>query len=143
VSINDIQFGFRAGRGTTDVILNVMQIQKRFGRKVKGLVDGLYWPWKSVWQGIKGGSMVGFEAFRCWGMAGNGYQRYEGVTVAVKMNDEDVGLPLELFYTDDLHLLAKTEEDLMVKIKRWKEGMEGNGVERARLEYGYDGGYML
>jgi len=34
-----------------------------------------------------------------------------------------VGLPWELFYADDLCLIAETEEELMVKIKRWKEGM--------------------
>ena len=39
-----------------------------------------------------------------------------------------VGLPWELFYADDLCLLAETEEDLVVKIKRWKEGMELKGL---------------
>ena len=33
-----------------------------------------------------------------------------------------------MFYTDDLCLLAETEEDLVVKIKRWKEGMELKGL---------------
>ena len=32
-----------------------------------------------------------------------------------------VGLPWELFYADDLCLIAETEEELMVKIKCWKE----------------------
>ena len=35
-----------------------------------------------------------------------------------------VGLPWELFYADDLCFIAEREEELMVKIKRWKEGME-------------------
>lgn len=39
-----------------------------------------------------------------------------------------VGLPWELFYADDLCLLAETEEDLMEKVKRWKEGMELKGL---------------
>jgi hypothetical protein len=39
-----------------------------------------------------------------------------------------VGLPWELFYADDFCLLAATKEDLMVKIKRWKEGMESKGL---------------
>ena len=37
-------------------------------------------------------------------------------------------MPCELFYADDLCLLAETEEDLMVKIKRWKDGMELKGI---------------
>ena len=37
-------------------------------------------------------------------------------------------MPWELFYADDLCLLAETEEDLMVKIKRWKDGMELKGI---------------
>ena len=45
-----------------------------------------------------------------------------------------VGLPWELFYADDLCLLAETEEDLVVKIKHWKEGMELKGLRvRRRL----------
>jgi hypothetical protein len=32
-----------------------------------------------------------------------------------------VGLPWELVYAYGLYLLSKTEEDLEVKIKRWKE----------------------
>ena len=44
-----------------------------------------------------------------------------------------VGLPWELFYADDLCLLAETEEDLVVKIKRWKEGME---LKRLRVKMG-------
>ena len=39
-----------------------------------------------------------------------------------------VGLPWELFCADDLCLLAETEEDLVVKIKRWKEGVELKGL---------------
>ena len=38
-----------------------------------------------------------------------------------------VGLPWELFYADDLCLLAETKEDFVVKIKRSKEGMESKG----------------
>src|SRR5271163_2987261 len=37
------------------------------------------------------------------------------------------GLPWELFYADDLALLAESKE-LLVKIKRWKEGMERKGL---------------
>ena len=37
VSINDMQFGFRTGRGTTDAIFIVRQIQERFLEKKRDL----------------------------------------------------------------------------------------------------------
>ena len=37
VSINDTQFGFRSGRGTTDAIFIVRQIQERFLEKKREL----------------------------------------------------------------------------------------------------------
>ena len=38
-----------------------------------------------------------------------------------------VGLPWELLYADDLALIAETEEELVEKIERWKDGMEKKG----------------
>ena len=38
------------------------------------------------------------------------------------------GLPLELLYADDLVLMAETEEDLVEKLKKWKNGMEEKGL---------------
>ena len=38
------------------------------------------------------------------------------------------GLPMELFYADDLVLMAETLELLKVKILKWKVGMEGKGL---------------
>ena len=37
MSINDMQFGFRPGRGTTDAIFIVRQIQERFLEKKRDL----------------------------------------------------------------------------------------------------------
>jgi len=39
-----------------------------------------------------------------------------------------VGLPWELFYADDLCLIAESEGELKVKIKRWKDRMESKGL---------------
>ena len=39
------------------------------------------------------------------------------------------GLPWELFYADDLVLLAEYREILMEKIKIWKEGLESKGLK--------------
>ena len=38
------------------------------------------------------------------------------------------GLPWELLYADDLALLAESTGELLVKIERWKEGMERKGL---------------
>ena len=38
------------------------------------------------------------------------------------------GLPWELFYADDLVLLAESREKLMEKISIWKEGLESKGL---------------
>ena len=38
------------------------------------------------------------------------------------------GLPWELLYADDLALLAESKAELLVKIERWKEGMESKGL---------------
>ena len=35
-----------------------------------------------------------------------------------------IGLPCELFYADDLVLLAESEEKLLEMIRQWKDGME-------------------
>jgi hypothetical protein len=38
------------------------------------------------------------------------------------------GLPYELFYADDLVLMADTREQLMAKLSTWREGMEAKGL---------------
>src|SRR5258706_15002376 len=39
-----------------------------------------------------------------------------------------VDLPWELFYADDLALMEESEQELIVKIKLWKTGMEEKGL---------------
>ena len=41
VDIDDMQFGFRAGKSTTDAIFIVRQLQEKYSEK-KGVVDGIY-----------------------------------------------------------------------------------------------------
>ena len=38
------------------------------------------------------------------------------------------GLPMELLYADDLVLMADSEELLMEKLRKWKNGMEDKGL---------------
>ena len=39
------------------------------------------------------------------------------------------GVPYELFYVNDLVLLAESREILMEKIEIWKEGLESKGLK--------------
>ena len=39
------------------------------------------------------------------------------------------GLPIELLYADDLFLMAESEELLMEKLRKWKNGMEAKVLE--------------
>ena len=38
------------------------------------------------------------------------------------------GLPMELLYADDLVLMAESEELLLEKLRKWKNGMEAKGL---------------
>jgi len=38
------------------------------------------------------------------------------------------GLPWELLFADDLVLMADSESELLVKIARWKAGIEAKGL---------------
>jgi len=39
-----------------------------------------------------------------------------------------VALPWELFYADDLVVIAKTENDLIKMLNEWKDNMENRGM---------------
>ena len=39
-----------------------------------------------------------------------------------------VALPWELFYADDLVVIAETEEDLIKRLSEWKNNVENSGM---------------
>ena len=88
VSISDMQFGFRSGRGTTDAIFIVRQIQERFLEKKRDL-------WVAFVDLEKAFDRVPREvvwwALRCLGveewLVTVIIAMYEGVTTAVKMKE--------------------------------------------------------
>src|SRR5271163_617311 len=51
------------------------------------------------------------------------------------------GLPWELLYADDLVLIARSEEELKDKIRKWKECMEAKGM-RVNAEKTRDDNWM-
>jgi len=162
VSIDDMQFGFRPGRGTTDAIFIVRQIQERFLEQKRDL-------WMAFVDLEKAFDRVPREVV-WWALRRLGVDEwlvtviramYEGVTTAVKTNDGEsdsfevkvglhqgsvlspllfiivlealssefrTGLPWELFYADDLCLIAETERELMEKVKCWKDEMAAKGL---------------
>lgn len=147
VIINDMQFAFRPGRGTTDAIFIVRHIQERYLEKRKDL-------WMAFVDLEKAFDRVLREVV-WWALRSLGVEewlvaviraRYEGVTTEVRMKDGEsnsfevkvgvhrgsvlspllfiivlealskefcVGLPWELFYADDLCLIADTEQELV------------------------------
>ena len=88
VSINDMQFGFRPGRGTTDAIFIVRQIQERVLEKKRNLwmvfvdlekaFDRV--PREVVWWALR---CLGVEEWLVTVIRA----MYEGVTTAAKMKD--------------------------------------------------------
>jgi Reverse transcriptase (RNA-dependent DNA polymerase) len=89
VSINDVQFGFRPGMGTTDAIFIVRQIQERFLKNKRNLwmafvdlekaFEGV--PREVIWWALR---YLGVEDWMVTVIRA----MYEGVTTAVKMKDE-------------------------------------------------------
>ena len=163
VTIDEMQFGFRPGSGTTDAIFIVRQIQEKFLAKKKEL-------WMAFVDLEKAFDRVPREVL-WWALRQSGVEEwivkviqsmYEGVTTSVKLGAGEseefavkvgvhqgsvlspllfilvlealsrkfrVGLPWELFYADDLALIADSEVELLAKIGRWKEeGMEVKGL---------------
>lgn len=162
VVINDMQFGFRPGRGTTDAIFIVRQVQERYLEKKKDLWMGFVdlekafdrVPREIVWWALRSQGVEEWLVTVIRSM-------YEGVTTAVRMKHGEsgsfevkvgvhqgsvlspllfilvlealskelcVGLPWELFYADDLCLIAESEEELVEKIRRWKDAMKLKGL---------------
>ena len=162
VKVDDMQFGFSAGKGTTDAIFVVRQVQERVLDKDKDL-------WLAFIDLEKAFDRVPREVL-WWALRQSGVEEwliniiidmYKDVTTAVLVNGEvsesfevkvgvhqgsvlsprlfiivldalsrsfRTGLPWELFYADDLILMAETRTALLDKIEKWKAGLEDRGL---------------
>ena len=167
VKIDDMQFGFRSGRGTTDAIFIVRQVQEKFLAKKKDLWmafvdlekafdrvprDVVWWAlrflkveeWvvnviRAMYQGaitavkLNGGESEGFEV-KVGVHQGSVLSPLLFILVLEALSREFRGeLPWELLYADDLVLLAKSERELMEKIRTWRVQMEKKGL-RVNME---------
>jgi hypothetical protein len=162
VTTDSMQFGFMAGRSTTDAIFIVRQVQEHFLTKGKELwmafVDlekafdrvpreVLWWALRRA--GVEEWTVSVIRAMYCNATTSVKLQDCESAEFEVKVGVHQgsvlspllfiivleelsksfrEGLPWELLYADDLALLADSEEMLLGKIKRWKEGMEAKGL---------------
>ena len=163
VEIDNMQFGFMAGKGTTDAIFVVRQLQEKYLAKKKDL-------WMAFVDLEKAFDRVPRQVV-WWALRSLGVDEwivsvikamYEEATTAVKIDGRESktfgvrvgvhqgsvlspllfiivlealsrefreGLPVELLYADDLVLVAESEELLVAKIRKWKDGMEVKGLK--------------
>ena len=162
VKIDDMQFGFMAGKGTTDAIFIVRQLQEKYMAKKKDLWmafvdlekafdrvprDVVWWALRSLgvdeWlvSVIKAMYVDTSTMVRIGGKVSKAFGVRVGVhqgsvlspllfiiVLEALSREFREGLPMELLYADDLVLMSETEEQLIVKLRKWKEGMEAKGL---------------
>ena len=168
ITVDEVQFAFVPGRGTTDAIFIIRQPQEKFLSR-KDLSDKnltLFFvfvdlekafdrvPRKVLWWAMR---KVGVEEWivrlvqamynnaRSRVRAGSGYSEefevgfgvHQGsvvnpllfVTVLEALSkDFRVGVPWELFFADDLVIIATSLEECVERVKAWKEGLVSKGL---------------
>jgi len=74
------------------------------------------------------GNSSGFEV-KVGMHQGSAYSPLSFVIVMEAISGEfRVALPWELFYADDLVVIAETEEDLIKRLSEWKNNVENSGM---------------
>ena len=162
VDIDAMQFGFRPGKGTTDAIFILRQLQEKYLAKSKVLYFAFVdlekafdrVPRKVIWWALR---TVGVEEWivkviqsmydgpRSQIRVGDAYS--DSITVKVGVHQGSVlspllfiivlealsrefrtGCPWELFYADDLVIVAETPETLREKLLTWRNNFELKGL---------------
>ncbi len=162
VDIDEMQFGFVPGRGTTDAIFILRQLQEKYLAKKKNLYfafvdlekafdrvprDVLWWSMRKLgvdeWVVRLVQSMYSNSRSRV--KVGSSFSDLFDVKVGVHQGsvlspllfiivlealsrEFRTGCPWELLYADDLMIAAETMDELLVKLKTWKDGMEAKGL---------------
>ena len=157
VKIGSMQFGFMAGRSTTDAIFIVRQLQEKYLAKkdlwmafvdLEKAFDRV--PREVVWRALR---YLGVDEW----IVSVIKAMYEDALTKVRMNGresrafnvkvrvhqgsvlspllfiimlENSGTvyPMELLYADDLVLIAETQELLLEKVRKWKKEMKMKGL---------------
>ena len=167
IAIDEMQFAFVPGRGTTDVIFIIRQLQEKLlSRKdlndkkltllfsfvdLEKAFDRI--PRKVLWWAMR---KVGVEEWivrqmqAMYNKAGSrvrvGSEYSEEFEVGVGVHQGSVlspllfiivlealsryfrGVPWELFFADDLMIIATSLEECVECVKAWKEGLESKGL---------------
>ena len=162
VKIDDMQFGFMPGKGTTDAIFILRQLQEKYLSKDKKLFFAFVdlekafdrVPRKVIWWSMRKLGIDEWLVKLVQAMYANaksqvrvGDQYSEAFDVGVGVHQGSVlspllfiivlealsrsfksGCPYELLYADDLVIIASTKEELLLRLKQWKNGMESKGL---------------
>jgi hypothetical protein len=163
VKIDDMQFGFRAGRGTTDAIFIVRQLQEKYREKKKNLYfafidlekafdrvprEVVSWAMRQlgVEEWLVQVVMSMYEEARTVVRTPFGDSKSFPVKVGVHQGSvlspllfimvmEAItkytreGLPWELLYADDLVLITESQEELIDRLRNWKQCLEKKGLK--------------
>ena len=168
INIDEMQFAFVHGRGTTDATFIIRQLQEKFlsMKDLSGKNLTLYFafvdlekafdrvPRKVLWWAMRS---LGIDEWivrlvqamysnaRSRVRVGDSYSEEFEVTVGVHQGsvlspllfiivlealsrDFRVGVLWELFFADDLVIVATSLEECVARVKAWKEGMESKGL---------------
>ena len=149
-----MQFGFMPGRGTTDAIFIVRQIQETYIRKSWNLFRFDRVPRKVLWWALRKVGIpewivhviqVIYQSARSQVRVNNLFTDVFDVQVGVHQGSALSPLlfiivlealsrefctscPWELLYADDLVLIADTMDELLSKLGNWKKHLEANSL---------------
>ena len=112
VNIDKMQFGFCPGRGTTDAIFILRQLQEKYLAKQRKLCMAFVNLKKT------------FDRVPQKVLGAPGISDQEALSREFR-----VGCPWEMLYADDLVILAELFEDLMTKVAVWKNSLESKEVK--------------
>ena len=113
VNIDEMQFGFCPGRGTTDAIFILRQLQERYLAKHRKLYTAF--EEFEIKVGVHQVSVLSLLLFI--------------IVLEALSHEFRVGCPWEMFYGDDLVILAETFEGYITKMAVWKNGPELKGLK--------------
>ena len=128
VNISERQYGFQPGKSTIQQLFFLRMLQEKhreFGKEygVCGLGKGLQ-------QGAMGANLVLAQTKRC----SRGLHKHNPRHVCWV---QDEGTPWAMLFADDLVLCDPDREMMKLRLERWRECMEKNGlkVSRAKTEH--------